>query len=159
MPCSLPSKNLCGFPACALHALLALSLLSACSKEQDHTQLALLQHKWTLAQRQGVFPDRPSLNFTEAGQPGDYLIFGQGDSVYSYIAAYLPFSVDTASYRLSGHAIFFHDTREYGIVFRHQVGNGVMVDTTTAGIVSLSSSFLQLRFPVETTIDDNGDVT
>jgi hypothetical protein len=34
-----------------------------------------------------------------------------------------------------------------------------MVDTATAHIVSLTASVLQLRFPVETTIDGNGDVT
>jgi hypothetical protein len=119
----------------------------------------MLQYKWTLISRTATFPGKPALNFKEIDTPDDYLTFGTNDTAYSYITSYLPFSIDTASYTFSSNLINVHDSREYGIVFRHQDSNGVMLDNTTIQIISLTNNSLILSFPTQGSVVDNGVAT
>lgn len=131
----------------------------SCHKDSSPTQTNVLQFKWQLNSRTATFPTQPSLNFYEKDTPDDYIEFGKNDTAYSFITAYLPFSIDTASYTTTSSTITFHDSRQYGIVFRHQDGNGVLVDETTVQIISRTDHLLILSFPTVSTIDDNGNIT
>ena len=134
-----------------------LYFLTGCAKNSSPPSSPnLLQNKWTLISRTATFPGNPSLNFTEIDTPDDYLLFGKNDTAYSYIASYLPFSIDTASYTVTSNSILVHDSRLYGIVFQHQDSNGIMLDTTTIQILSLTNNALVLSFPTLGSVAGNG---
>ncbi len=147
-------------PATGLFLIIVFCFASvSCHKDSGSKQTNLLQFKWQLNSRTATFPTQPSLNFHEKDEPDDYIQFGKNDTAYSFITAYLPFSIDTASYQATSGNISFHDSRQYGIVFRHQDGNGELVDETTVQIISLTDHLLILSFPTVSTIDDNGNIT
>ncbi len=109
---------------------------------------SVLQNKWTLISRTATFPASPGNNFHEIDSPDDYFIFGENDTAYSYVTAYLPFSIDTAFYKVSSNTITFYvNQNQNGFIFQSQDINGNVHDTTTATILSVTDNLLVLSFP------------
>ena len=122
----------------------------SCSKDAANNNGAnsLLQNKWTLISRTASFPASPRNNFVETDSPNDYFTFGQNDSAYSCVTAYLPFSIDTVSYKVSSGSITFYiNKKQNGFIFVSQDTIGSLHDTTTAQILNLTSHSLVLSFP------------
>jgi hypothetical protein len=140
----------------SLSSLVWILLLSACKDKSEAIVAHPVQKRWTIVSRTGTFPGNTSLNFVETASPGDYLDFRLNDSAYAYYSPYLPFGKDTAHYTINGTQLFFTDHRQYGIIFQHQNNQGVMLDTTTATIVSVTDSTCQLRFPTVGTVSGTG---
>jgi hypothetical protein len=75
-------------PLRKLSALVFVIFAVACHKDSNSTGdsgNSLLQNKWTLVSRTGVFPAGPYPfdGFHETDSPNDYFIFGKNDTVYS----------------------------------------------------------------------------
>lgn len=134
--------------------------LAACNKDSTktgNTTNSIVQNKWILISRTATFPASSGNNFHEIDSPQDYFNFGKNDTVYSYVTAYLPFSIDTAFYKLSPNAITFYiNDNQNGFIFQSQDTNGNWHDTTVAKILSLTENSMILSFPSIGTVGGSG---
>jgi hypothetical protein len=123
------------------------------SSSSGHVAGSPLQYKWTLVSRTATFPASARNNFAEKDSPGDYFSFGTNDTAYSYVTAYLPFSIDTAYYKASADSIIFYvNEKQNGFIFQSQDTIGNIHDTTVAQILELTDSSLVLSFPTIGTV-------
>ena len=128
----------------------------------------LLQNKWTLISSTATFPTSPYPfnGFHEVAAPNDYFNFGKNDSLYSYVTASLPYSVDTIFYKASSSSITFYVSQSqssYAYLFETQDTLGHFHDTTVAQIITLNDTLLVLSFPsiepVTTSLNGSGSTT
>ena len=134
--------------------------VTACNKNttnSNNSTNSILQNKWTLISRTATFPASPMNNFHEIDSPNDYLNFGKNDTVSSYVTAYLPFSIDTAFYKVSQNTItFYTNNNQNGFIFQSQDTNGNWHDTTVVQILSLTENSMILSFPSIGTVGGSG---